>query len=158
MIHSNNQVIIEYNDFVQIANEKDQYMDGWWNVSRFRIISICKTGLTSDDLQERNVQSTDFVPTKDTMVYSNYDTISAYRNELHQHSRASSGASDGSTIDGYYGSNTFDGRRTGDLLNQYEISQESPVEWNIEQVVTWMESVGLEAVIDKFIGKKKKMF
>jgi hypothetical protein len=91
------------------------------------------------------------------MIYSD-DLILAYNNKSSQHSRASSGTSNGSTLDDYYGSNvavTSGGTSTMEALKQYgTCEEESPLQWNVGQVVSWLESVGLESVTDMFIGKK----
>jgi hypothetical protein len=34
----------------------------------------------------------------------------------------------------------------------FGVSQKSPLDWSIEEVITWLESVGLENVICNFIG------
>jgi len=36
----------------------------------------------------------------------------------------------------------------------FGVSNSSPLDWDMEEVVTWLESVGLESVVDNFIGKK----
>lgn len=84
--------------------------------------------------------------------------ISAYKTELHQHSRVSSSTSNGSTISDDYDLNTVSPFNEASITNrskQYSTSDNSPIQWNIEQVAMWMKYVGLEALVDEFVGKKK---
>lgn len=87
--------------------------------------------------------------------------IVSYNNDVYHYTRMSSGTSSATVSSDEY-------RATGTILSSqstedvadvqtsstaFSVSSSSPLDWNMEEVATWLESVGLESFVDSFIGK-----
>lgn len=82
----------------------------------------------------------------------------SHNSNIFYHSRISSGTSSASSLFDEYRTNSSEDNASMSINNTtFGINSSSPLhwnmEWNMEDVVTWLESVDLESVVDKFIGK-----
>lgn len=78
----------------------------------------------------------------------------SYNNGIYHHSRMSSGTSSATSSSDEYRANSSEDNAnmsTNDIT--FGISSSPTLDWSVEDVVTWLESVGLESVVDNFIGK-----
>ncbi|CAO3656840.1 unnamed protein product [Mucor fragilis] len=87
--------------------------------------------------------------------------IVSYNDDIYHHTRMSSGTSSATiSSDEYRATSTIhSSQSTEDAANiqasrtTFGVSSSSPFDWNIEEVVTWLESVGLESFVDSFIDQ-----
>lgn len=94
---------------------------------------------------------------------ANTHRIVSYNDDIYQHTRMSSGTSSAtissdecrttSTIHSAQSTEDITNVPTTSTSNSFGVSTLSPIDWNMEEVVTWLESVGLESFADSFIGR-----
>lgn len=85
--------------------------------------------------------------------------ITSYNGDVYRHSRMSSGTSSATVSSDEYRAISTASQSAEAIANvpsgatTFGVSNSSPLDWDMEEVVTWLESVGLESVVDNFIGK-----
>ncbi|KAI9475552.1 MAG: hypothetical protein EXX96DRAFT_609496 [Benjaminiella poitrasii] len=147
------EVTLQYGEPIVILEKDDEYLDGWWH--------------------GRNVQGqTGLFPMNYTSpekpIPNHHRLSSSFGDESYQHNRMSSGTSSASSSsDGYrlstqpqqqqqqQESPTLTDAHSAVVVDEvFGVSNSDPYYWNVEDVVTWLESVGLEIVVDNFIDQE----
>ncbi|KAI7898963.1 uncharacterized protein BX663DRAFT_522670 [Cokeromyces recurvatus] len=133
---NDDEVNLQYGEPIVILEKDDKYLDGWWH--------------------GRNMQGeTGLFP----MNYTSSEKpipnhrLSSYGDESFQH-RMSSGTSSASSSSDNFCVNTQQEIPTDTNNEVFGVSNPDPFYWNVEDVVTWLESVGLEVVVDNFIDQE----
>ncbi|KAL0142780.1 hypothetical protein V8B55DRAFT_1471313 [Mucor lusitanicus] len=141
------EMTFRYGEPIVILEKDDQYLDGWWQGRN----TLGQTGLFP-----MNYTSPEKPP-------ANTHRIVSYNDDIYQHTRMSSGTSSAtissdecrttSTIHSAQSTEDITNVPTTSTSNSFGVSTLSPIDWNMEEVVTWLESVGLESFADSFIDQ-----
>ncbi|KAK4514094.1 uncharacterized protein ATC70_006102 [Mucor velutinosus] len=139
------EMTFRYGEPIVILEKDDQYLDGWWQGRN----TLGQTGLFP-----KNYTSPEKPPNTNNRIVS-------YNDDIYHHMRMSSGTSSATiSSDEYRATNTIHSSpSTEDIANvsasntTFGVSNSSPFDWNMEEVVTWLDSVGLESFADNFIDQ-----
>ncbi|KAL7310112.1 hypothetical protein PS15m_010914 [Mucor circinelloides] len=137
------EVTFRYGEPIVILEKDDQFLDGWWQGRN----TLGQTGLFP-----MNYTS----PKKPSNANNR---ITSYNDDIYRHSRMSSGTSSATISSDEYRAVSTTNQSAEAIANvpsdatTFGVSNSSPLDWDMEEVVTWLESVGLESVVDNFIDQ-----
>ncbi|KAL9544085.1 hypothetical protein MBANPS3_007800 [Mucor bainieri] len=139
------EMTFRYGEPIVILEKDDQYLDGWWQGRN----TLGQTGLFP-----MNYTSPEKPPSSSSRIVS-------YNNDIYHHTRMSSGTSSATiSSDEYRTTSTIRSSQSAEDIASiptstaaFGISDSSPLDWDMDGVVTWLESVGLESFADSFIDQ-----
>ncbi|GAN02105.1 conserved hypothetical protein [Mucor ambiguus] len=139
------EMAFRYGEPIVILEKDDQYLDGWWQG--------CNT-LGQTGLFPMNYTSPEKPPSVNNGIIS-------YSDDIYCHTRMSSEASSATiSSDEYRATSTIRSSQSAKNMadvplsnTTFGVSNSSPFDWNMEEVVTWLESVGLGSFADRFIDQ-----